>query len=70
MVTLATPAWRLPGRTDGDDNDPAVMARQWLAVRQYHQKVKNRVDTKASKGRKIRYASQRCDDGQADAWAG
>jgi hypothetical protein len=39
---------------DGDDNDPAVLARQWLAVRQYHQKVKNRVDTKASKGRKIR----------------
>jgi len=63
VLMLAQRTWLLRDRTDGDDNDPAVMARQWLAVRQYHQKVKNRVDTKASKGRKIRYASQRCDGG-------
>jgi len=46
------------GNADGaDDDDPAVLARQWLATQQYKQKVKNRVDTRASKGRKIRYDS-------------
>lgn len=40
--------------TDGDD--PVSMTRQFLALQQLKQKQKKVVDTKASKGRKIKYA--------------
>ncbi|CAI8025289.1 Protein AATF [Geodia barretti] len=35
--------------------DPVVMGRQWMALQKLRSKVKKKVDTKASKGRKIRY---------------
>ncbi|MFH4973395.1 hypothetical protein AB6A40_000104 [Gnathostoma spinigerum] len=40
-------------------NDPIEMSRQWLAVQNLRQKrtKKKKVDTKASKGRKIRYVA-------------
>ncbi|XP_053562796.1 protein AATF [Bombina bombina] len=31
------------------------MGRQWLAIQKLRSKIKKKVDTKASKGRKIRY---------------
>ena len=34
--------------------DPVAMGRQWLALQRLRSKVKKKVDTKASKGRKIR----------------
>ena len=34
--------------------DPVAMGRQWLALQKLRSKVKKKVDTKASKGRKIR----------------
>lgn len=36
--------------------DPVAMGRQWLALQKLRSKVKKKVDTKASKGRKIRCA--------------
>ncbi|XP_044142310.1 protein AATF-like [Bufo gargarizans] len=31
------------------------MGRQWLAIQKLRSKIKKKVDTKASKGRKVRY---------------
>ncbi|XP_027052204.1 protein AATF-like [Pocillopora damicornis] len=41
-------------RTSGNTNNPIEMGRQWLALQKLRRKVKKKVDTKASKGRKIR----------------
>ncbi|XP_065191154.1 protein AATF-like isoform X2 [Sycon ciliatum] len=38
-----------------DANDSVAMGRQWLQIQKLRRKVKKQVDTKASKGRKIRY---------------
>ncbi|KAM4701747.1 protein AATF [Discoglossus pictus] len=38
-----------------DPNDQVAMGRQWLAIQKLRSKIKKKVDTKASKGRKIRY---------------
>ncbi|KAL6463371.1 hypothetical protein MHYP_G00277620 [Metynnis hypsauchen] len=38
-----------------DPNDQVAMGRQWLAIQKLRSKIKKRVDTKASKGRKIRF---------------
>ncbi|XP_072015178.1 protein AATF-like [Amphiura filiformis] len=38
-----------------DTSDPVQLTRQWLEVQKLRSKVKKRVDTKASKGRKLRY---------------
>ncbi|XP_022096433.1 protein AATF-like [Acanthaster planci] len=35
--------------------DPVQLTRQWLEVQKLRRKIKRKVDTKASKGRKIRY---------------
>ena len=37
-----------------ESHDPVAMGRQWLALQKLRSKVKKKVDTKASKGRKIR----------------
>ncbi|KAM5180951.1 protein AATF [Mantella aurantiaca] len=38
-----------------DPNDQVAMGRQWLAIQKLRSKIKKKVDTKASKGRKVRY---------------
>ncbi|KAG7228943.1 hypothetical protein INR49_008721, partial [Caranx melampygus] len=38
-----------------DPNDQVAMGRQWLAIQKLRSKVKKKVDTKASKGRKVRF---------------
>ncbi|CAH3028593.1 unnamed protein product [Porites evermanni] len=42
-------------RTSGSTGNPIEMGRQWLELQKLRRKVKKKVDTKASKGRKIRY---------------
>lgn len=39
----------------GDTNDPLLMGKQWVEIQKLRAKSKKKVDTKASKGRKIRY---------------
>ncbi|XP_073398663.1 protein AATF [Dendrobates tinctorius] len=41
--------------TSLDPNDQVAMGRQWLAIQKLRSKIKKKVDTKASKGRKLRY---------------
>ncbi|XP_058020147.1 protein AATF [Ahaetulla prasina] len=41
--------------TSLDPNDQVAMGRQWLAIQKLRSKIRKKVDTKASKGRKIRY---------------
>ncbi|XP_030030259.2 protein Aatf [Manduca sexta] len=53
-----------------DISDPVQLSRQWIALQQMRSKMKRKVDTKATKGRKIKYvvhnklvnymASQKC----------
>ncbi|KAM4628883.1 protein AATF [Polymixia lowei] len=38
-----------------DPNDQVAMGKQWLAIQKLRSKIKKRVDTKASKGRKVRF---------------
>uniref|UniRef100_UPI00398E65EC protein AATF n=1 Tax=Pristiophorus japonicus TaxID=55135 RepID=UPI00398E65EC len=38
-----------------DPNDQVAMGRQWLAIQKLRSKIKKKVDTRASKGRKVRY---------------
>ncbi|KAK9974175.1 hypothetical protein ABG768_022281 [Culter alburnus] len=38
-----------------DANDQVAMGKQWLAIQKLRSKIKKKVDTKASKGRKIRF---------------
>jgi len=38
-----------------DPNNQVAMGRQWLAIQKLRSKIKKKVDTKASKGRKVRY---------------
>uniref|UniRef100_A0A8D0C751 Apoptosis antagonizing transcription factor n=1 Tax=Salvator merianae TaxID=96440 RepID=A0A8D0C751_SALMN len=38
-----------------DPNDQVAMGRQWLAIQKLRSKIRKKVDTKASKGRKVRY---------------
>ncbi|XP_078278122.1 protein AATF [Rhinoraja longicauda] len=38
-----------------DPNDQVAMGRQWLAIQKLRSKIKRKVDTRASKGRKIRF---------------
>ncbi|XP_034290503.1 protein AATF [Pantherophis guttatus] len=40
--------------TSLDPNDQVAMGRQWLAIQKLRSKIRKKVDTKASKGRKIR----------------
>ncbi|XP_073522803.1 protein AATF isoform X2 [Phyllobates terribilis] len=40
--------------TSLDPNDQVAMGRQWLAIQKLRSKIKKKVDTKASKGRKLR----------------
>ena len=40
-----------------ETTDPIAMGRQWLELQKLRTKVKRTVDTRASKGRKIRYVS-------------
>ncbi|XP_067866081.1 protein AATF [Heterodontus francisci] len=41
--------------TSIDPNDQVAMGRQWLAIQKLRSKIKKKVDTRASKGRKVRY---------------
>ncbi|XP_053341784.1 protein AATF [Clarias gariepinus] len=41
--------------TAADPNDQVAMGRQWLAIQKLRSKIKKKVDTKASKGRKVRF---------------
>ncbi|XP_075051817.1 protein AATF isoform X2 [Mixophyes fleayi] len=41
--------------TSVDPNDQVAMGRQWLTIQKLRSKIKKKVDTKASKGRKVRY---------------
>ncbi|XP_048412670.1 protein AATF [Stegostoma tigrinum] len=38
-----------------DSNDQIAMGRQWLAIQKLRSRIKKKVDTRASKGRKVRY---------------
>ncbi|XP_056133387.1 protein AATF [Lampris incognitus] len=38
-----------------DPNDQVAMGKQWLAIQKLRSKIKKKVDTKASKGRKVRF---------------
>lgn len=38
-----------------DITDPVQLSRQWIALQQMRSKMKRKVDTKATKGRKIKY---------------
>ncbi|XP_068599749.1 protein AATF [Brachionichthys hirsutus] len=38
-----------------DANDQVAMGRQWLAIQKLRSKIKRKVDTKASKGRRVRF---------------
>ncbi|XP_069575820.1 protein AATF [Brachyistius frenatus] len=38
-----------------DPNDQVAAGRQWLAIQKLRSKIKKKVDTKASKGRKVRF---------------
>ncbi|XP_058853817.1 protein AATF [Acipenser ruthenus] len=38
-----------------DANDQVAMGRQWLAIQKLRSKIKKKMDTKASKGRKVRF---------------
>ena len=40
-----------------EGSDPTAMGRQWLELQKLRSKAKKKVDTKASKGRKIRSAA-------------
>lgn len=42
-------------RKSSDLTDPVAISRQWLEIQKLRNKTKKKVDTKASKGRKIRY---------------
>ncbi|XP_032236243.1 protein AATF isoform X2 [Nematostella vectensis] len=42
-------------KTSSSTDDPIEMGRQWLELQKLRRKIKKKVDTKASKGRKIRY---------------
>lgn len=39
----------------GDVTDPVQMSRQWIALQNLRSKMKRKIDTRATKGRKIRY---------------
>ncbi|XP_037086596.1 protein AATF-like, partial [Pollicipes pollicipes] len=38
-----------------DVSDPLALGRQWIQIQKLRSKIKKRVDTRASKGRKVRY---------------
>ncbi|XP_031560566.1 protein AATF-like [Actinia tenebrosa] len=42
-------------RTTTNTDDPIEMGRQWLELQKLRRKIKKKIDTKASKGRKLRY---------------
>lgn len=42
-------------RKTADIDDPIAISRQWLEIQKLRNKVKKKIDTKASKGRKVRY---------------
>ena len=42
-------------KSNVDWTDPIAMGRQWLEIQRLRNKVKRKVDTKASKGRRLRY---------------
>ena len=42
-------------RKTGDSNDPIAMSKRWIEIQKIRSKMNKRVDTKASKGRKVRY---------------
>lgn len=41
--------------SSSDTNDQVAMGRQWLAIQKLRSKIKKKVDTKASKGRKVKF---------------
>lgn len=42
-------------KSNVDPSDPIAMGRQWLEIQRLRSKIKRKVDTKASKGRRLRY---------------
>jgi protein AATF/BFR2 len=42
-------------KTSSDMNDPIALSRKWIEIQKLRNKMKRKVDTKASKGRKVRY---------------
>lgn len=42
-------------KSNVDPSDPIAMGRQWLEIQRLRSKVKRKIDTKASKGRRLRY---------------
>lgn len=45
----------IESKTSADSLDPLTLSRRWLEVQKLRSKMKKKIDTKASKGRKIRY---------------
>lgn len=45
----------IENKTSSDCTDSVAMTRKWLEIQRLRSKIKRNVDTKASKGRKIRY---------------
>ncbi|XP_002158078.3 protein AATF isoform X1 [Hydra vulgaris] len=42
-------------KTNIGSDDPTTLGRQWLEVQKLRKKIKRKIDTRASKGRKVRY---------------
>ena len=45
----------IESKTSLDSVDPISLSRQWLEVQKLRKKMKRRIDTRASKGRRLRY---------------
>ncbi|CAG2117637.1 unnamed protein product, partial [Medioppia subpectinata] len=45
----------IESKTGSQANDPMILSKKWLEIQKLRNKIKRKVDTKASKGRKIRY---------------
>ena len=45
----------IESKTGNDSNDPMLLSSKWIQIQKLRNKIKRKVDTKASKGRKIRY---------------
>lgn len=45
----------IESKTPTDSLDPVALSRRWLEVQKLRSKMKKKIDTKASKGRRIRY---------------
>merc|ERR1712025_937999 len=55
MSNMNTPALEHIEKKTAASTDSAEVGRQWLQIQKLRAKLKKKVDTRASKGRKVRY---------------